>query len=497
MTKRRAHGVDISAWQKTFNPPDAIKEEIDFVVLKASQGITRDGKFESFYSTASEFPIQGAYHYYTTTSMKTSKLLPESGFRKRELKDSPKVTIINNGTSITVPKVRIQSISNTGVGWQEQADFFIKTVKDKDFQFLALDIEEGPNPSKWIGFSRNIFKKADVLNMVEWIKYVKEQTGKPVLLYTRALILRDKLIPNGGEELKNMDMWIAWYADGIDRENDSPYKKYTIPDVSNWRLWQYSADKNNKGSEFGVETSGIDLDVFNGTIDEMKAWLAGEAIEPIVTEVAEPQVEGPGVAEPEVSKHVEQPMEWIITQVEKLIAAGITPSVEINIEGTLIDLDKLKALKETLEKAGFTPEVNLSLDISSKSTLPLRPSITDSNQKKGIDSPPNQDFPTSIPHESFSVMASPTKKDKAHIPLYIVNGEDGKGKPIMGKPNPIMRITKGEKFSVSSTHKVGKKDKGNGKIIASGDVIYYFITDYPRNKDAVGKFVFKDDVKRV
>jgi hypothetical protein len=116
MVARRAHGIDISAWQKIFNPPDEIKEEIDFVILKASQEKSRDRKFESFYSAAMNFPLRGAYHYYTTLNTKSSKLLPKSAIKKSILKNSAKKTVINNGIGEQVEKVRIQTVNGKGAG---------------------------------------------------------------------------------------------------------------------------------------------------------------------------------------------------------------------------------------------------------------------------------------------------------------------------------------------------------------------------------------------
>jgi GH25 family lysozyme M1 (1,4-beta-N-acetylmuramidase) len=491
---KRAHGIDISVWQGSFNPPDAIKSEIDFVVLKASQGIGQDNKFESFYSTALNFPLRGAYHYFETLNTKTSRLLNESAKRKREIKESKVVTVFVNGLARQIPEVLINSFNKEGVGWKEQADFFIETVKDKDFQFFALDIEEGPNPKKNIGGSRNLFSNADVGNMEKWINHVKEQTGKPVVLYTRALILRDQLIPKGGENLKGMDLWIAWYADNVDRENDNPFKEYSIPGVTNWHFWQYSADKNQKGADYGVKSSGIDLDVFNGSIDDMKAWLAGATIETTTTVVEEPEASTPP-GETEMATSVEQPTDMITAQLDKMIAAGITPSVQININSTDFDIEKLTSLKAALEEASIAADVNITLDLSSTARAPLPTPPPKKTQETKIDTPPDQDIPTPALEESFQVRA--LSKKKPFTALYTFRKKDDAGKPIMDKTSPVIRIPNNTLFSVSATHKAGAKDKGDGKIMATGGQIYYYITAYPNNKDQVGKYVLRSEVKRV
>jgi hypothetical protein len=49
---------------------------------------------------------------------------------------------------------------------------------------------------------------------------------------------------------------------------------------TNWRFWQYSADGNRQGSNHGVLSWDVDLDVFNGTVAELRAWAGvGDALE--------------------------------------------------------------------------------------------------------------------------------------------------------------------------------------------------------------------------
>jgi GH25 family lysozyme M1 (1,4-beta-N-acetylmuramidase) len=50
-----------------------------------------------------------------------------------------------------------------------------------------------------------------------------------------------------------------------------------------WKIWQYSADKNGKGSEFGAQSSDIDLDKFNGDEAQFQAW-AGIVAMPLTLE---------------------------------------------------------------------------------------------------------------------------------------------------------------------------------------------------------------------
>jgi GH25 family lysozyme M1 (1,4-beta-N-acetylmuramidase) len=502
MTTRRARGIDISTYQRQFNPPDAIRDEIDFVVLKASQNLNQDGKFEEFYSQTQslDIPIKGAYHYFITSKQEKSKLLRKRDLDpkvRKTLTDADKVKLYKkNGYQWLEIKDYKQLIHVTRIpaaDWKKQADFFINAVKDKDFQFFALDVEGGKNPREYIGAVRNYYSKQDVINIEKWINYVEEETKIPVLRYTRIGVLRDKLLSKGGDNLKKMKLWLAWYPKAnhnVDPEVDHKYKIYSLKGISHWHMWQYSADKNRKGPDYGVKTPGIDLDMFNGTVDEMKAWLDGKSIKlgiPEEEEISE-STEAPALAENQ--------MDWIITQLEKLIAAGIKPAVEINIGGTLFDVEKLKTLKETLEAGGITPEVNLSVDMSSNGSKRHRTTIPVDTNQPNPKTPPDPEDPSPKPQDSFTVRAKAMNKKKKFILLYKIGGKNNNKYPIMDKIIPVIRINNDEQFSVSKNPQVFGKRYKNGKIKADGDENYYLITDYSGNSDAIGTYVNRNDVKR-
>jgi GH25 family lysozyme M1 (1,4-beta-N-acetylmuramidase) len=49
---------------------------------------------------------------------------------------------------------------------------------------------------------------------------------------------------------------------------------------TDWRIWQYSADHNGKGSVFGAQSSDIDLDKFDGDELAFQAWAGVIAMPP-------------------------------------------------------------------------------------------------------------------------------------------------------------------------------------------------------------------------
>lgn len=62
--------------------------------------------------------------------------------------------------------------------------------------------------------------------------------------------------------LKEFEVWLAQYNTYID-EPDPVY-----PWNGDWDIWQFSADGNMRGAEFGAESRDIDIDLYNGPIDK-------------------------------------------------------------------------------------------------------------------------------------------------------------------------------------------------------------------------------------
>lgn len=65
-------------------------------------------------------------------------------------------------------------------------------------------------------------------------------------------------------------LWIAHYTTNPAPILPKPWTAYTF--------WQYTSSGN--GPAYGVEAKGIDLDVYNGTLEELKKWLGMEVPPP-------------------------------------------------------------------------------------------------------------------------------------------------------------------------------------------------------------------------
>jgi len=142
----------------------------------------------------------------------------------------------------------------------KQADFFLATVKPEPDDLLALDLES-------TDFDKHMsFEEARV-----FINRVKEKTGRYTVVYANNLVTRAI-----AEQVGETDVFAKtylWYARFKRSVTDFPagaWKTYT--------LWQFSSEMNcteanREACLYTVPGTAydMDVDVFNGTIEELKS----------------------------------------------------------------------------------------------------------------------------------------------------------------------------------------------------------------------------------
>ena len=206
---QRAHGIEISFYDQSFDP-GVNPDDIDFIILWPTNGLQIDSKFEGYLEPAQSVPIRGATHLYQP--------------------DQP---------------------------WQEQADLFLSIVKDKIFHFFTLDVEFKP--------SEDSTKFAS--DIQQWLEYVQENVNQKVLLQASVVFYNTWLAPFSDDWVKDWPLLITYYPFEPDR-NGSPLLPAGVTD---WKIWEYT--ENGVGAEYGVGPDGVVLDVYNGTAQEMWEWL--------------------------------------------------------------------------------------------------------------------------------------------------------------------------------------------------------------------------------
>lgn len=219
-----ATGIDLSKWNTSYDP---YKKPVDFTIHKATEGWAKDPKFDSLVKDASPVRIKGAYHYY-----------------------------------------------RSGVSWKVQADNFLATVRpyivSGIIQFLAVDYEK----------INNALSKQTDDELYKMMDYLAMNSGVPVLLYTQFDMVAKEMPARGSTWMKKFHLWVArWYEKNY-------YEKYATGPGIEYTLWQFGGDFRHpsgwvvpgykQGAEYGVENDNIDLNVFNGTVEQMRAWLGIE-----------------------------------------------------------------------------------------------------------------------------------------------------------------------------------------------------------------------------
>jgi lysozyme len=215
----RPLGADVSVWDDDNNTPQGIdfvkmkSRGVKFVYIKASQSM-EDEDFKRNWKDAKDAGLlRGAYHYLNVAQSEISQAQLFCGLIKGDLGELPPV-----------------------------CDFE---------QRLATEPTPAVMASKLWNF----------------LQYVEKDTLRLPMIYTGHFYWEE----HGNTDPKWLKyfLWLPWY------ESESYIKAVTggtgAPKPwTNWKIWQYS--ESGDGLYYGVESSGIDLNYYNGTDDELLAW---------------------------------------------------------------------------------------------------------------------------------------------------------------------------------------------------------------------------------
>jgi GH25 family lysozyme M1 (1,4-beta-N-acetylmuramidase) len=220
----RAHGVDISRWQDPYKD-DGIDEgfPLDFVIQKAADGldnytVSLPAWWKPQYESIKHIGIKGFYHYFQT-----------------ETQGEPQGDICAD-------------IADSGL-----------------YDFAVVDYES----------FNNVIDAVTAGELEDFVNTFRARTDVKLVLYTNGWIRGFLEQVLGTAFFDGIDFW---YAGGAyyNLERTAPIADNIQPTTLPWKLWQYSADGNKLADEldFGIyELGSIDLDVFNGTVSDMLAWI--------------------------------------------------------------------------------------------------------------------------------------------------------------------------------------------------------------------------------
>jgi lysozyme len=135
-----------------------------------------------------------------------------------------------------------------------QADTFLHVVSRLDPGDLppAIDVEVNDGKSA----------SAIISGVRTWIQEVEQALGRTPMIYTTASFWNANL--NGTSEFNGHPLWVAHYTDKAKPNLPKGFDTFAI--------WQFT--DIGVGAVSGVNGAGLDLDRFNGTVDDLRK-LAG------------------------------------------------------------------------------------------------------------------------------------------------------------------------------------------------------------------------------
>lgn len=246
-------GIDVSKWQPTVDWAKVAGAGQAFAFAKASQSTWTDALFTKHWAGIKAAGLlRGAYHFYAP--------------------DTPPL---------------------------KQLETYLKALGDDLGDFPpVLDIEaKTDNPAQ-------LAKDALV-----WLTEIEQRTGRKPIIYTAAWYWNSGMFIGGKypEWAATYPLWVAAYpvaagAPTLEEIAKGKYKPLLPKSWTKAALWQYS----EKGRVDGVVTDGkpanTDLNVFDGTAEELAKFLGVDAAKLAAVPVYEPPVSfAAGEAEPEPS----------------------------------------------------------------------------------------------------------------------------------------------------------------------------------------------------
>jgi len=411
-------GIDISKWDGNWNAEKAKKAGATFVFIKASQATFTDPQFKSNWQKAKDAGLlRGAYHYLDYTK----------------------------------PAI-------------DQANYFADLLRDDPGEMPpTIDYEHritDNNTTTALGFLRNCLDQ--LINRTELFDDAKIK--KPMLYTGYGFWVEYGEQTDQGYWLQ-FPLWVAHYSTSSSPLLPSPWKM--------WNFWQFTA--KGPGETFGSESLSMDMDRFNGTLNELLEFIGLS------------QIQDPNDLYAALEKRI-----LAVEDSIALLSQGTPPFVKgviervIKIEQQVSDTSQsLSAAKAELNKRVSTLEqtiANMGRVTPALSSTPAPASIpTSSNTPASSSAPANSSTPASsntpTPSDSTTSSSSATlTKDDVLYATCTINALNVRSGPGISYP-----MVAG--LSIGQRVKVLKQQDGWAQIESpagwSSEAYLSFLQDVP------------------
>ena len=206
----------------------------DFAIIRTQNGTTEDTEYKNNLAEIQKYERRGVYMYYRTNHQ-----------------EHP---------------------------FADQADMFLSLSSGKGMKMRGIDYEISD-------YDDNVINRETAIEFYGFCLYVLQQRPNTrVMIYTSIYTWRDVLLPLQGEETEygvvdwmQFGIWLPRYG-WADPGDPRILEIAGVQVLPRYDILQYT--KTGDGSEHGVDSTYVDLNVFNGTPEDMDKWL-GITEEPV------------------------------------------------------------------------------------------------------------------------------------------------------------------------------------------------------------------------
>lgn len=146
-------GIDISKWQKGINLDKAVKEGVDFVILRGAYSTEKDTCFETFYKQCKEKNIPvGVYHYSMATTVEEAEKEAAAmlGILKGKQFEYPIYLDVEDKVQKSLGKSLLTKIIQTYLDTLEKAGYYVGIYSTYYFLSDYTHIDNLDKYDKWI-----------------------------------------------------------------------------------------------------------------------------------------------------------------------------------------------------------------------------------------------------------------------------------------------------------------------------------------------------------
>lgn len=150
----KVFGIDVSFWQGNFNFLQAAREGVKFAILRGAYNLSKDTKFEEYYSNARASGLNiGVYHYTMATTpaeaIQEAKFLLENVLADKKF-ELPIYFDIEDQIHKNLSKSQVSAITRAYLDYLESRGYWVGVYSSKSFIDTYLEEDIKNDYAMWV-----------------------------------------------------------------------------------------------------------------------------------------------------------------------------------------------------------------------------------------------------------------------------------------------------------------------------------------------------------